>query len=657
LDVLGIPGTNGDDIRQSGFPQINYGYTGLGNQTNWSPVFRDERSYTFSQNATRVMGSHDLRFGADIVRHELNHWQPEIGVGPRGAINFGGGATGLNGGPSTNQYQAFAAFLLGTPTSVQKSLQNELLTTREWQMGFYFRDRWQVNRSLTLTLGLRYELFPTMHRANRGIERIDLSGPIMTDPNTGRPALPVLLGGKGDNPSDLGVEWSKKLFAPRIGLAWRLGDEMVIRTGYGLTYDPMPFGRPLRGSYPLTIAIQSFPSTAEGAVANFTPWGFTRDASGNIIKQLGVEVGIPPISAPSLDSGVIPLPGNVEMRTPYKGALNRGYIQSWNLFVERRIVADLKVEVGYVGTLTTHQFADLNINVAQQPNQGRRPLESIGRNANTLLWDGFVSANYHALQVALNRRLTRGIFVKGAYTWSKAINMVDDTGNQPLPLFNALSQVARNRAAAGYDIRQNFQIGAAVDLPFGKGQRWAGNGGAATLLSGWTVSGIFSAVSGRPFTVTAGDGSLNAPGNSQTPDIVGDTEILGGTGPGQSWFDPNAFRPVEFSPGYNAATGRRWGTAGRNIMRNPGYVNMDFSLARSFRLTERVSLNLHVDAFNFTNTPHFNGPGTNASAPSRDAAGNILRDGAGRLRLNGYTEITSAQQDQRQFRFGFRITF
>jgi hypothetical protein len=657
LEVLEIPGTNGDDIRQSGFPQINFGYTGLGNQTNWSPVFRDERSYTFSQNATKVMGSHEFRLGADIVRHELNHWQPEIGVGPRGAINFGGGATGLNGGPSTNQYHAFAAFLLGTPTSVQKSLQNELLTTREWQMGFYFRDRWQVNRSLTLTLGLRYELFPTMHRANRGIERIDLSGPIMTDPNTGLPALPVLLGGKGDNPSNLGLEWSKKLFAPRIGLAWRLGDEMVIRTGYGLTYDPMPFGRPLRGSYPLTIAIQSFPSTAEGAVEGFTPWGFTRDANGNIIKRLGVEIGIPPIGVPSLDSGVIPLPGNVEMRTPYDRTLNRGYIQSWNLFVERKLVADLKVEVGYVGTLTTHQFADLNINVAQEPNQGSRPLQSIGRSVNTLLWDGFLSANYHALQVALNRRLTRGIFVKGAYTWSKAINLVDDTGNQPLPLFNAVSQISRNRSAAGYDIPHNFQIGAAVDLPFGNGKRWAGQGGAARLLGGWTVSGIFSAVSGRPFTVTAGGGSLNAPGNSQTPDIVGDTRILGGTGPGQSWFDPNAFRPIEFSPGYNAATGRRWGTAGRNIMRNPGYVNMDFSLARSLRLTERVSLNLHIDAFNFTNTPHFNGPGTNASDPSRDAAGNILRDGSGKLRLNGYTEITSAQQDQRQFRFGFRITF
>ena len=113
---------------------------------------------------------------------------------------------------------------------------------------------------------------------------------------------------------------------------------------------------------------------------------------------------------------------------------------------------------------------------------------------------------------------------------------------------------------------------------------------------------------------------------------------------------------MEFSPGFSAAT-RRWGSAGRNILRNPGYVNLDMSLTRNFRLTERVNMEFQVHAFNFTNTPHFNGPGTNASAASRDAQGNILRDAAGKLRLNGYSEITGAAQDQRQFRFGFRFQF
>ncbi len=666
LDVLGIPGTNGPDIRQSGFPQIAYGYTGLGNQNNWSPVTRAERSYTFTQNAAKIRNNHTFRFGADIVKHELNHWQPEIGVGPRGAITYGGGATTLAGAGAT-QYNAYAAFLLGASTLTQKSLQNELLTTREWQMGFFASDRWQVTRNLTLNLGLRYELFPIMTRADRGIERLDIdpanpTARTIVNPNpapgVNPTSLAVLIGDRGNIPADAGIKSGKNLFAPRVGFAYRMGDNMVIRGGYGITYDPMPFGRPLRGFYPGTIAIDNIP-TGAGAVEGVTPYGFIGNAAGAITSRgiIGVGgLGIPPIISPDLSSGIIALPGNVQMRSPYAGTLHRGMIQSWNLFVERKIIGDIKIEAGYVGTQTSNQFADIEINASQGPNLPR-PLASIGRIASTLLWDGWLSSNYHALQVAVNRRLSKGILIKGAYTYSKAINMTDDTGWAGVG-WNAQSQISRNRAVAGYDIPQNFQIGVVAELPFGKGKSWASEGSAAAILGGWQVSSIYSAVSGRPFSVSAAGGSVNSPGNSQTPDIIGTTNYPRGTGPGDSWFNPNAFRPVEFSTGYNTTTGRRFGTAGRNILRNPGYANIDISLVRNFRLTERVNMEFRVDSFNFTNTPHFGGPGTNASAPSRDAAGNITTNPTtGRLNLNGFSEITSAAQDQRQFRFGLRLAF
>ncbi len=666
LDVLGIPGTNGPDIRQSGFPQIAYGYSGLGNQNGWSPVERAERSYTFTQNAAKVMNNHTFRAGADIVKHELNHWQPEIGVGPRGAVNFGGGATTL-GGAGATQYNAFAAFLLGSATDVQKSLQNELLTTREWQMGFYLSDRWQVTRNLTLNLGMRYELFPIMHRADRGIERLDIDprNPLAKTVINPNPApginpisLPIIIGDRGSIPADAGIKSSKKLIAPRLGFAYRMGDNMVIRGGYGITYDPMPFGRPLRGFYPGTIAVQNIP-TGTGAVEQVTPWGFIGNAAGVITQRgiIGVNgLGIPPIISPDLSSGVIALPGNVQMRSPYGGTLHRGMIQSWNLFVERKFAGDIKVEVGYVSTQTSNQFADIEINASQGPNLAR-PLSSIGRNASTLLWDGWLSSNYHALQVAVNRRLSKGVLIKGAYTYSAAINMTDDTGWAGVG-WNAQSQISRNRARAGYDIPQNFQLGVVAELPFGKGKSWASEGPAAAVLGGWQLSSIYSAVAGRPFSVSAAGGSVNSPGNSQTPDIIGATSYSRGTGPGDSWFNPNAFRPVEFSPGYNTTTGRRFGTAGRNILRNPGYANIDISVVRNFRLTEKVNMEFRVDSFNFTNTPHFGGAGSNASAPSRDpVTGAILLDAAGKPRLNGFTEITSAAQDQRQFRFGLRLAF
>lgn len=662
LDVLGIPGTNGPDIRQSGTPQFNFNtYSGLGNQNNWSPVFREERSYTFTQNATKLMGNHDLRFGADIVKHHLDHWQPEIGAGPRGALNFSGNATTLNGGASANQFNSFAAFLLGMPNSVQKSLQYEVMTTREWQIGFFIRDRWQATRDLTLTLGVRYELYPMMSRADRGIERLDLNSPVQLNA-AGQPngVMRVLIGGKGSNPEDLGVGYSKKLFAPRVGFAWRVGDDMVVRGGYGLTYDPMPFGRPLRGFYPLTIA-QDFVSTALAPTASeiFTPWGFTTAA-----RTPGLTVGIPAFNGPDLSSGVVNLPGTVEMRSPYEGTLKRGYIQSWNLMVERKLIKDIKVEVGYVGTGTRNQFGDININVAQTPNSTRFLQSKYGRTANTLMWNGFTSASYHSLQVAVNRRYSNGLFIKGAYTWSKAINFFDDSGWAGLPLFNAQSQIGRNRGLAGYDIPHNVQIGTAYELPFGKGKKYLTDNVAGKVLGGWSLSGIGSMVSGRPLTVGAGGGTLNAPGNSQTPDMIGQPNYPKNTGGGSAfWFDPAAFRPVEFSPEWlasvanNTARPFRFGTAGRSVLRGPGFVNFDLSLVRSFRLTERIKTDFRVDAFNFTNTPFFANPGTNASAPSRDAQGNILRDASGNLRLNGFGQVLSANQTQRQVRFGFRLEF
>jgi hypothetical protein len=376
----------------------------------------------------------------------------------------------------------------------------------------------------------------------------------------------------------------------------------------------------------------------------------------------GLLIGIPDFTGPDLSDGVVNLPGTVQMRSPYLGTLKRGYIQSWNLLVERKLIKDIKVELGYVGTGTRNQFGDIELNAAQGPGQSRPLQAKYGRTASTLLWNGFTSASYHSLQIAANRRYSNGLFIKGAYTWSKAMNFFDDSGWAGLALFNAESQIGRNRALAGYDVPHNFQLGAAYELPFGRGKKWVSEGVASKVVSGWTVSGIGSLVSGRPITITSNTGALNAPGNSQTPDLIGEIRYIKGIGPGTSWFDPTAFRPVDFDP---SLRGPRFGTLGRNVVRAPGYSNTDVSVVRNFKFTERVNMDFRVDIFNFTNTPHFvNAPpntnrfaSVNASAPSRDAQGNILKNPDGTLRLNGFGQILSADPDQRQFRFGIRIGF
>src|SRR5690606_20394975 len=221
LDVFGIPGTNTAGLsgnsaqnpeRHSGMPQFNTGLGTLGNDSTWTPVWRDERSYTASLNLTKVAGRHELRTGFDFVRLTLDHWQPEIG-NPRGALTFGGGTTGVPGYAGVGGWNAFAGMMLGELSSFGKSVQFEEMTARENQLGFYVSDRWQVNEKLTVNLGLRYENYPLMSREDRGLEMLDLS------------TFTVRLGGLGGNPKDLGIKTSNTLFAPRIGVAYRINDD------------------------------------------------------------------------------------------------------------------------------------------------------------------------------------------------------------------------------------------------------------------------------------------------------------------------------------------------------------------------------------------------------------------------------------------------
>jgi hypothetical protein len=610
-DILGIPGTNGPDVRQSGFPTIEFGtqYSSYGNTNGWMPAFRNDQSYTGSFNFSAIKGAHNIRFGYDVVRHHLNHWQPELGSGPRGRLVFGGGPTALNaaGAAAPGQYNSFATFLLGLPTLGGKSVQLIRMTAFEWQHGLYIRDRWQATQRLTLNLGLRWEYYPLMTRANGGIERYDAATNL------------IYLGGYGNIPKDAGVTVSKRLFAPRFGLAYRITDTTVMRAGYGITINPMPLARPLRGFYPLTVG-------SEFTAPNSFTWFNT------------AEEGIPEICCPDLSSGVLTPPGAALIRTPFEGELKRGYIQSWNFFLEQRMPADLVVAAGYVGTRVIRQFADLNINSANPftnlGNAGRPLNQRFGRVADTLLWQGWLDSDYHALQASVNRHFANGFFFKGAYTWSKAINYTDDDGWAGLPLTNYEPALERNRALAGYDRTHMFQAAFIYELPFGQGKPYAQEGAAGAILGGWQVNGQFSAYSGTPFNVTS-SAALNAPGNTQVANQVKPEVLkLGGIGPGQPYYDITAFA----DPAVNT-----WGNTGRNRMRGPGVTGLDLGVFRNFRLSERFNLQFRADAFNATNSPVFANPATNVSASTF-------------MTITG-TDNDAGRFTERQFRFGLRLAF
>jgi hypothetical protein len=558
-------------------------------------------------------GAHELRWGFDLVRLNMNHWEDAGYEGIRGTFSFDGAVTALNTGPSPNQYNAYAALLLGLPQTAYRIVEPLMETGREWQFGWYVRDRWQATRKLTLTLGLRYELYPLMNRRGAGLE--------FYNPQTNQ----VLLGGRGGNPYHLDASISHRWFAPRFGLAYRLSDATVIRGGYGIAYDPMPLRRPFLGWYPIII-------------------NNTFVAPNTFTAYRPIEQGIPVFGLPDVSSGSVTLPAPTLQRSLWNGPLHRGYIQSFNFIVERRLPSNFVVTAGYVGTQSVHLMVDQNINAAA-PGTGiaGQPLyAAFGRTAATNMLDGWLSSHYNSLQITVNRSLTRGLLVKGAYTFSKAIDMSDDDGWASLPLFNWSPQIYRNRALAGFDRPHMFQFSAVYQLPFGKGMHYASTGLLSRLAGGWQFNGIFSAYSGTPFNVTASSASLNAPGNSQTADqVLPEVRELGGIGPNTPYYDPLAFRAV---------TTLRFGSTGRNILRGPHTTNLNVSLFRRFRLTEGFNLEFRAESYNFTNTPHFTNPAANVSNMRLNSDGSIAS-------LGNFMSITSTQGDPRQFRLGLRLSF
>jgi hypothetical protein len=614
-ELLGLPGTNGSHFYEGGTPLFDLDtYADLGTVDTFMPYFRSDDQLQTVFNTSWTKGTHNIRFGTDIYYQALNHTQPEISggdsLGARGGFRFQSGPTQLQGGAGGNFYNSFAAFLLGAPNRVGRLGLAEPYTTRNWQYSLYVRDQWQPSSKITLSLGTRWEYYPVPHRADRGLERYDV--------NTDR----MMIGGVGSVPMDLGVSVSKTMFAPRLGFTYRLTEKNVIRAGFGITNDPYSLARPLRTNHP--------------AVLNLIA-----DANGSLNYVSRTSEGIPAIPDVDLGNGIITVPSAVTVFT-LADKFERGYIRSFNTAFQRELGHGFSAEAAYVGTRQVNQlgFRELNWSPIGGGNAGRQLNRKFGRTAQTKLIAPVGDSEYNSLQTRLNRRFQNGFQLGVSYTLSKSEGVVPDSDNSlriNIPEFYDL-----NWALSNFDRTHNLHITGMLELPFGPGQRWVQTGVLGHILGGWHVNGIMSFYSGTPFTVSASSTSLNAPeSNDQRADLVKeDVEILGGTGRGNSYFDPLAFKPV---------TEARFGTSPYNFLRGPGVRQLDLSLFRQIQMGRQVNMQIRLEAFNVTNRPKFNNPGSNVSNLQLNPDGTIRN-------LNGYTEITSTADDsERQMRIGIRF--
>jgi hypothetical protein len=241
---------------------------------------------------------------------------------------------------------------------------------------------------------------------------------------------------------------------------------------------------------------------------------------------------------------------------------------------------------------------------------------------------------YDGLQTSLERRFSGGLQLMANYTWSKTIGYIDNSDSRPS--VQALAYYDKNRSLRGFDRTHVAHISTIWEVPLGRGRKWLADGALSWILGGWQLNSLISLMSGTPFTVQGPATTLDMPGSTQTADQVkGEVMKPGAIGRGAFWFDPTA---------YAAPPIGRFGNSGFNSLRGPGLVNWDFGLFREFAFTERWRLQFRAESFNSANTPHFSNPG------------NTIGD-ANFAQVTGVTNLARENIDERQFRFGLRLSF
>ncbi len=647
LDTLKIPGTNGSQFLQGGEPAFQFAsgtFSPLGNPNTGNPFLFRDNQYSASANLTWNKGRHSIRFGIEYDHTQLNHFQPQGGTfqTARGSFMFTGVGTELAqctvppSGPEqcavapgtfTNaQFNSYAQFLLGLPDQVGKAVQNENPNSLRWsQWALYVRDQYQINPKLTINYGVRWELYPMAYSDHGGARVLFPQG----DMN-------VLVGGGNSGiPTDDGVSTGHGLFLPRLGVAYRPFSKTVIRAGYGINADPNNW-RFLRNAYP-AVTISDFfgpNSLAFAPAASLTG----QNATG---AESGVPLGITAIPLTYNGPGLYPLPAEVGTTTVPLN-FRRGYINTYNLTVQQEF-SQWVASVGFVGDLAIRPLTNMNINAA--PAGGGTAGRVLNAQFGTT-WPDINELNpfgnnyYDALQTTVTRRIGTSSQIGFAYTYSRAEDYEDNEELNAL-LFPYSAYLAKNKALAGFDRTHNFEAYGVYRLPFGDGQRWVTSGIGEKLAGGWELNWVLSAMSGTPFTVTdtgSGASLLNAPGNTQTVNIVGPMRIVHGA-PKSScsslscdYFDPSAFEAV-------TGTTPMLGDAGRDILRGPGLFNLDMSLMRDFKLSERFTFEFQAQAFGLTNTPHFANPNSNCSGSS---SGSGACDGANFGAVTGTLNTSNA---------------
>jgi len=644
--VSGGLGTFASNLNSQSTNLTPIGFPGLSDIGDGSFVRLQDIDNTFQYLGTVswTKGDHNIKFGASLLRRQARNVQsPYVG----GQYTFGlptdsSPAPGSTVSPTATQQRdnGIASSLTGAFSGEQRQVDLTAPDYRTWEPSFFVQDSWKVTPKLTVLYGVRYDLFTPLTEAHNRISNFNFSEALGLNPANVTSALKIANVDGVNGHAGISTDYSN--LAPRVGFAYSAAPSTIIRGGFGISYFP--------GNYTSNTDLKNVPflsnfqPNCQAAVAiqietNFLGAGHSVGNGQCAAGYSSFDQGLPIPTAPNVSNlqNLNPLSFNTESPN-FKSAV----IDQFNLQVEQQFGANV-FTIGYVGNVGHHlpqvindinQPAPYSTNpnsplyqpgTAIRANSGPRKLDSQFPGGN-LSGVGLVQSegvsNYNGLQIALQRRFTKGLAFDANYTWSKALS--DNTGYSQEGSQEGFSDADPTRlrqieyGIAENDIQNRFAL--SLNYQFQYGKTWTGI--AKEALAGWEINTITVFQSGKPFTILNNGGNAG-PGNNDTTTYInpstgqsvtesyGDRAVPnngGGRDRPNTLFDPRGneskaefFNIAAFAP---QPTGEV-GNTPRNSLFGPDFRHVDLSLFKNFAVTERLNLQFRAEAYNISNTPSF----------------------------------------------------
>lgn len=602
------------------FPDYAWsGYGSLqGSGFDQRPKSQDRKAFEGTDNFTILKGKQAIKFG---VLFRYYQWLGYDSQNYAGSFTFNGNATSNNNSTSGDPY---ADFLLGFPSSVVRAYPANNFGGQGLYKQFFVQDDYRISDRLTINMGLRYEYSPWLDGYKGQIGTFDptQSKPIIVS-GTGpvpdltsqfaAPAAYQYFGQYIQTSSTAGLPLNltytnKTQFAPRVGISYSVDRKTVIRTGFGMFYEPEgTSGRVNLNTLPYRL------SETVNQTQNITP-----------TKTLANFFGGSPLGSATATPSLGPTRTHLSMGTNIHYSLN----------VQRQFTDHDLFEIGYIANRGVHLSSSNDANVPRTPGAGaiqqRRPYP---------LWSGItyqtqdLSNHYDSLQTKFEHRFNRGFSALVAYTYSKTLQY-----NQSSALGG---NTAYEYALAPYDIPHNIAISGSYQLPFGRKRSYMNNvnGLVDAIIGGWQAQTILVVRSGTPFTPVVGTDVANTGVANQRPKL----NPAGGNPSFQrtllNWYDRSRYMAAG-----NPALGiYEYGQVRANTLRSGVYNQFDASLFKNFSLPGESSLSFRAEFFNFPNT-------VSLAAPNNNSATSVVTSATG-------AQVTSSSNTPRQIQFALKYNF